>query len=289
MLDFLNLKEEGEMLIIFTVLTGILCGIAYGLIMSAGKEKSVLPRRYFGWIFAVLAVPACGLALVAGFMQLITFRWGQLLKSVIIGGGVGMGLFCLVCIMLFRLRRVRFLRKALMREILRYCRANNIVGVQCFRDRVRFFTALENAEYCQSEQKRQHVQNYQEAASCENTDMRPGTWKAYDNPPSLAGTLKFSDRNYPELPDLGLFAAALAQGLGGCGVAIHGTSVHYTYQRRNVSNGRTEWVNHTTHTYQDQFVYKKRALKVLKQEKARLDKEFAAQRKAEEKKFNSWN
>ncbi len=289
MLDFLNLKEEGEMLIIFAVLTGILGGIAYGLIMSAGKEKKLLPRKYFGWIFAVLAVPACGLVLVAGFIQLITFRWGQLLKSVIIGGGVGMGLFCLVCIMLFRLRRARFLRNDLMREILRYCKANGIVGIQCFRDRVRFFTALENAEYCQSEQKRSHVQNAKNAADYENTDMRPGSWKAYDNPPSLVGTLKFSDRNYPEVPDLGLFASALAQGLGGCGVASHGTSVHYTYRRHNISTGQTEWVKHTTHTYQDHFVYKKKALKALKQEKARADKEFAAQRKAAEKKSNHWN
>ena len=289
MLDFLNLKEEGEMLIIFTVLTGILCGIAYGLIMSAGKEKKILPRRYFGWIFAVLAVPACGLALVAGFIQLITFRWGQLLKSGIIGGGVGMGLFCLICIMLFRLRRAIFLRKDLMREILRYCKANGIVGVQCFRDRVRFFTALENEEYCESKQIRQAAGDYLGAAASENSDMRPGSWKAYDNPPSLAGTLKFSDRNYPELPDLGLFAASLAQGLGGCGVAIHGTSVHCTYKRTNISFGRTERVIQTTHTYQDQFVYKKSALKALKQKKAQSDREFAAQRKAEEKKRNSWD
>ena len=71
MLDFLNLKEEGEMLIIFATLAGILGGIAYGLLMTAGKEKKDLPRKIFGWLFAALAVPACGLVLVSGFIQLI--------------------------------------------------------------------------------------------------------------------------------------------------------------------------------------------------------------------------
>ena len=289
MLDFLNLKEEGEMLILFTVLAGILGGIAYGLIMASGGERKDLPRKIFGWIFAVLAVPACGLALVAGFIQLITFRWGQLLKSAIIGGGLGIGLFCLFGNILFMMRRRRFLRNGLMQEILHYCKTNNIVGIQCFPDRARFFTALENEEYCRSEQKRSHVQNAKDAADYENTDMRPGSWKAYDNPPSLVGILKFSDRDYPEVPDVSLFATALAQGLGGCGVASHGTSVHYTYRRHNVSTGQTEWVKHTTHTYQDHFVYKKKALKALKQEKAQADKEFAARRKAGEKKSNHWN
>ena len=141
------------------------------------------------------------------------------------------------------------------------------MGVQCFRDRVRSFTALENEKSCESKQIRQAAGDYLGAAASENSDMRPGSWKAYDNPPSLAGTLKFSDRNYPELPDLGLFAASLAQGLGGCGVAIHGTSVHCTYKRHNISFGRTERVIQTTHTYQDQFVYKKSALKGAEAEK----------------------
>lgn len=289
MLDFLNLKEEGEMLIIFATLAGILGGIAYGLLMTAGKEKKDLPRKIFGWLFAALAVPACGLVLVSGFIQLITFRWGQLLKSAVIGGGLGMGLFCLLCNTLFKMRRRKFLQNDLMREIIRYCKANNIVGIQCFPDRVRFFSALENAEYCKSEQKRQHVEHAKNAASSERMDMRPYSWKAYDNPPSLVSVLKFADRNYPEVPDVSLFAESLAQGLGGCGVASHGTSVHYTYRRHNSSNGQYELVNHTTHTYQDHFVYKHSALKALKQEKTRIDKEFSAQRKAEEKKSNHWN
>lgn len=289
MLDFLNLKEEGEMLIIFATLAGILGGIAYGLLMTAGKEKKYLLCKIFGWLFAVLAVPACGLVLVSGFIQFITFRWGQLLKSALIGGGLGTGMFYLLYSTLFNMRKRKFLRNDLMREIIRYCKANQIVGIQCYPDRVRFFASLENGEYCKSEHKTHHEQYARDAASSERMDMRPYSWKAYDNPPSLVGVLKFADRNYPEVPDVNLFAESLALGLGGCGVASHGTAVQYTYRRHNSTNGQTELVNHTTHTYQDHFVYNKAALKALNQEKARIDKEFAAQRKAADKKSNHWN
>lgn len=257
MLDFLNLKEEGVMLITFAFLAGILGGMAYGLLMTAASGKKDLPRKIIGWSFVVLALPACGLTLVAGFVQFITFRWGQLLKSAVIGVGLGAGMFWLLSNLIFRMRRKKFLRNPLMKDIIRYCKAKDIVGIQCFPDRVRFFSALENMEYCKSEQKPYHEQFYRNAAKSEQMDMRPISWKAYDNPPSLVGTVKFSDRNYPELPDVSLFAESLAQGLGGFGVASHGTSVHYSYSRHNSTTGATEWVNHTTHTYQDCFVYKK--------------------------------
>lgn len=289
MLDFLNLKEEGVMLITFVTLAGILGGIAFGLLMTAASGKKDLLRKIIGWLLVVLAVPACGLALVAGFVQLITFRLGQLLTSAVIGVGLGAGLFWLLSNLIFRLRRSKFLRNPLMKAIISYCKSNDIVGIQCFSDRVRFFRALENMEYCQSEQKAYHEQFHKNAAQAEQTDMRPSSWKAYDNPPSLAGTLKFSDRNYPEVPDIALFAESLAQGLGGYGVASHGTSVHYSYSRHNSSTGATEWVNHTTHTYQDCFVYKKSTLKAMKEDKAKKDKAYAAQQKAAEKNSNHWN
>ena len=288
MLDFLGLKYEAELVVWFCVLGGTLAGMGYGLLSVNGKGWREKLWTVLAWVFIGLAIIAGGLACVAGFILLITFKWGQLFKALLIGGAVGGVLYLILRGVFANIRLSKYRRNPLMKEIVEFCKKNGVVGIQCFSDGVRFFTALENGEYCREDRKVEHVENAKNAASIEQMDLRPNAWKAYDNPPSLLKELKFADRDYPNLPDVEMFARALASALGGCGVAHHSTAVGYRYTRFNGTTGNRDLVSHTTYTYQDQFVYKKSALRKIKKGRKQQDRQAAALRAAEEKKANRW-
>lgn len=260
-----------------------------GFVSNSVKTKwlSVL-LNIIGYLFFGLAVICAGLACVAGFVQLITFKWGELLLSLVIGCVAGYLLFLPIPALASALRRGKYKRNPLVKEIVSYCKKNGIVGIQCFSDRVRFFTALEGEEYCKDGSETIHEKDQRSGQITEKTDIRPHAWRCYDNPPSLAGTLKFAERGYPELPDINIFAEALASLLGDCAVASHSTSVQYSYYRYDRSTGNQTRVNHTTHNYKDAFVYKKSALKKLKQEKKQQAKAAAASLKQQSRNSNSW-
>lgn len=288
MLDFLNLKYEAELVVWFCILGGALAGMGFGLLSVNGKGWKDKLWTVLAWLFIGLAVIAGGLACVAGFMLLITFKWGHLFKALLIGGAVGGLLYLILKGVFANIRRSKYRRNPLMKEIVAYCKSNDVVGIQCFPDRVRFFSALENGDYCQGASNIVHLQDSRNAASTEQEDLRPAAWKAYDNPPSLLKELKFADREYPNLPDVEIFAESLASCLGGCGVAYHSAGVNYKYFRFNSSNGNRDMVNHTTYTYKDYFVYKKSALRKLKNRKKQQDREAQARQAAAEKNTNRW-
>ena len=288
MLDFLGLKYEAELVVLFCVLGGMLAGMGFGLISVNGKGWRDKLWTVLAWVLLGLAIVAGGLACVAGFMLLITFKWGHLFKALLIGGAVG-GLLYLIFRGIFEnIRLNKYRRNPLMKEIVAYCKKNDVVGIQCYADRVRFFSALENGAYCEDERKVVHLEYAKNAAATEQEDLRPETWKDYDNPPSLLKVLKFADRDYPDLPDVEIFARALAASLGGSKVARHCTAVNYRYTRFNGSTGNRDMVSHTTYTYEDWFVYKKRALKEIKKGKKQRDREAEALRVAAQKNANRW-
>lgn len=288
MLDFLNLKYEAELVVWFCILGGALAGMGFGLLSVNGKGWKDKLWTVLAWLFIGLAVIAGGLACVAGFMLLITFKWGHLFKALLIGGAVGGLLYLILKGAFANIRRSKYRRNPLMKEIVAYCKKNDVVGIQCFADRVRFFSALESEGYCQDERKVVHLEYAKNAAATEQEDLRPETWKAYDNPPSLLKVLKFADREYPNLPDVEIFAESLASCLGGSKAVRHSTAVNYRYTRFNGSTGNRDMVRHTTYTYEDWFVYKKSALRKLKNRKKQRDREAEAMRAAAQKKANRW-
>lgn len=288
MLDFLGLNYEAELVVQFMALGGLLAGLGFGFLASGAKGWLDKLLTVLAWVFLGLAVVSAGLACVAGFVLLITFKWGKLCLAMVIGGVLAYVLYLIPVAVLSGIRRGKYKKNPLMKEIVEYCKRNDIVGIQCFPDRVRFFSELENAEYCQSEEKVVHEESQRNGIATEGTDLRPAAWKSYDNPPSLTKALRFVDRDYPNLPDVVIFAEALASSLGGCGVAHHSTAVRYKYYRFNGSTGQKELVNHTTHTYEDYFVYKKSALKKLKNTKKQRDREAQARQAAANKNANRW-
>ena len=85
MLDFLNLKYEAELVVWFCILGGALAGMGFGLLSVNGKGWKDKLWTVLAWLFIGLAVIAGGLACVAGFMLLITFKWGHLFKALLCG------------------------------------------------------------------------------------------------------------------------------------------------------------------------------------------------------------
>jgi len=289
MLDFLGMREEADMMVLFLWLLGIAAGIGLGFLML-GKQDSWKKYVFYtiGGLSTAAGVVAFGFVCISGLIQLITFRWGELLKAALIGCVPGYLLFYLLYNAVFSIRLRKYKRNPLLKKIAAYCVDNQIVGIQCFEDQVRFFSALEGTDYCKTDSVVIHEQSYRGSISSDYSDIRPATWKCYDNPASLRSVLVFADQNYPKLPDVDVFATALAAKLGGCKVASHATSFVYHYSRYNKSSGERELVNHTVHTYKDAFVYKKSALKQLQNSQKAREKAFLAERKATEKNANRW-
>lgn len=261
MLEFLGLQKEAHTVTVALILIFGAIGLAIG--RSTAKDKGSLTAFING--FCIVAGVA---GLIKGFGPAIklffTFQWGVMLKGAFLGilAGAALGIPTYLVSMAFR--RMRFRKNPVLQEAVAYCRSNNIVGIQCYGKYLRFFSALENEQYCKGENKVIHELTAAEGRRTESADLRPVSWKAYDKAPSYQGTLVFADRGYPELPDPGFFADMLARELGGFGCAHHSISVQYNYTRFNKDTGHTEHVDHTTHTYFDYFVYSKKALADLR-------------------------
>ena len=270
MLEFLGLQKEAHTVTVALILIFGAIGLALG--RSLAEQKGKLTAFING--FSAVAGVA---GLIKGFGPAIklffTFQWGVLLKGTFLGVLVGAALGFPVYYLSIAARKRKYRKNPVLQEAANYCRSHNIVGIQCFRDSLRFFNALENEEYCSSENKTVHELSARNGQITERQDLRPDSWKAYDAPKSYQATLKFSDRGYPELPDVQLFAEVLAGELKGFSYASHSTSVQYNYTRFNKDTGQTEHVDHTTQSYFDCFVYSKKALSDLKAQNASARKE----------------
>ena len=279
MLDFLGLTDEANRLLTCAVIAGFV-GMIPGGPALAGKNINKFVSG--------LCIGICCVAVLFGLWPaaalFLMLQWGALFKALffaLIAGAVsGIPGFLVV----ERKRRKVYRNNPVMREVVAYCNANNIVGIQCYPDRLRFFTGLDSTEYCKSDNYVIHEKQY---ASTSYTS-RIKTWSPTDNDRYLQGTLYFAERKYPNLPDVGIFASVLAKSLGGCQVVTHRESTERDYTRYDKSTDRKELVHHTTITYEDHFVFKTSALKALKQHRSQQEQQVAQRRADAQKNTNRW-
>lgn len=280
MLEFLGLEQEANRVLICAVIAAFV-GMIPGGPALAGKNINK--------VVSTLCISACCIALLAGLWPCIvlffTLQWAVLFKALffalIAGAVTGIPGFCLAN----SKRKKVYRNNPVMKEVVAYCKANNIVGIQCYPDRLRFFNGLASENYCRSDN---YVIHNEQLYGEKTYTSRTKDWSPSDNDRCLVGTFYFAQRKYPNLPDVAIFADVLAKSLGGCQVAFHQESIKKDYYRYDQSTDKRELVHQTTITYEDYFVYKTSALKALQQANKQKDRQIA-QRKAEaEQKSNRW-
>lgn len=280
MLEFLGLTEEANLLLSCAVIAGFVGMIPGGPAMAGKSINKVVSG---------LCIGISCIAFLVGLWPIIVlffaFQWAVLFKALffalLAGAVTGVPGFLLAN----NKRKKAYRNNPVMQEVVAYCKAKNIVGIQCYPDRLRFFNGLASINYCKTDDYVIHSDaHYGESTYASRTK----DWSPTDNDRYLVGTFYFAQRNYPNLPDVSMFANVLAKSLGDCQVAIHRESNKRDYYRYDKSTDKRELVHQTTITYEDYFVYKSSALKRLQQERANRDKQVAQRNADAQKNSNRW-
>ena len=266
-LEFLGLEEEAMQLILSCIVIGIALGAQLGAIFAYGKNTG--GKVSVGQIvFLVICILAGLVALFTGAIPAIllffTFQWKTLFGAVIQGAIAGVPAYFIARAIVLRHRRGKYMRNPVVKEAVAFCKANNIVGIQCFNRRLRFFKVIEDPGYCKRDVSHVKKESKYTATMYQESWTRPDSWVAYDSPASYAGEIVFSERGYPNVPDLPMFASALAKKLPGFDYAEHDHRVQYD----TVSySGNTKTTTHNIILLnQDCFVFSKKALRETKKE-----------------------
>jgi hypothetical protein len=276
MLDFLGLTDEANRLVICAVIAGFVGMIPGGVAMAGAKINKIVNG---------LCISVCCIAILVGLWPAVvlffTFQWAVLLKALffalLAGAVTGIPGFLIAN----GKRKKVYRNNPVMKEVVSYCKDNNIVGIQCYPDRLRFFSGLDSVEYCKSD----NYETYDDSYKANSYASREKKWSPRDNDRHLKATFFFAQRGYPDLPDVSIFAEVLAQSLGGCRVVTHTESFKRDYFRYDKSTDKKELVHETNILYKDHFVYKTSALTALQKDKSKKE----AQRRTEvEKNSKQW-
>ena len=291
MLEFLGLEDEAMKVLVSCIILGAVIGIQSG-ILSADTKGSEGKVKAGPVIFLVICILAGVYALFTGFLPAVvlffTFQWKALLWCVFLGLTVAAVTFFIGNRVVQWGRRRKYMRNPIIREAVEFCRKNEIVGIQCFDDSLRFFQKLEDPDYCRSSVRVEKKKDASESEEYQKNWSREESWIAYDRPLSYVGTLKFADRDYPNVPDLPMFASALARKAKGFGYARHFHSVQYDTVSYS-GNTRTT-THHITVLHSDCFVYNRAACRRCKREwkKLGLNRRKRTEKVALVKKPNTW-
>lgn len=287
MLEFLGLEEEASRVILCFLIIGISVGLPSGGVSASGRKKDDGKTPVVMVIGMVIAVIAFLVGLLPGIVLFFTFQWNVLLGGLFLALAAGAVCFGLGYFVVLSHRKGKYKRNPIMKEAVAYCRRSGVVGVQCFGDRLRFHKELADADYCKTDTHMEMRANLDQSVDYQTHWTRPDSWIAYDQSSGYAGDLTFAKRDYPDIPDLELFAKVLASRLGGCGIATHTRSVQYDTVTRTA--GTTTRTHHITHLYRDCFVYKKSACRRLREQQAQREKALRATAPAVPvKKENTW-
>lgn len=279
MLEFLGMEEEATRVLICLAILGPCIMFPIGTLVASGDKAGKL-NTVVAVICAIVGIAAVVIGILPFIALFFTFQWNVLIKGVFFGiltGAAGYGIGYGTTL---SGRKRKYRNNPIMKEAVAFSKKNQIVAVQCFENRLRFFLDLENDDYCNGHNDTHMVSNVRDSAAFQQSWKRPAAWEAYDRAPSYAGTITFADRGWPSIPDLDLFAKVLAEELGGCGVAAHVQNVQYDTVVSTSSSITT--THHITHMYSDRFVYKK-AVRSRK-----FPKQKQREKKSPEVKTNSW-
>lgn len=269
MLEFLGLQSEAVRVFICFVLMGIFLGLSIGSTTAKGKDAKLGVFGVICIIATLIALFICAWPLV---MLFFTFQWKWILIPLVIAVAVGAGCFALTYSATMAKRKRKYKKNPIVKEAVAFCRENNIVGIQCHKDRIRFYDFLQNSEYCKSHIEARKAATDMECTQLESSDFRPDSWKAYDHPMALKGEIKFADRGYPDLEELDLFAKALTSCFKGFGMAEHKAYVEYTGYHKSPTTGISQSAHHYIYIWDDRFIFSKKAKADIKKIEAKMPK-----------------
>lgn len=278
--DLFGLKEEGSIMVLALVAAGFFLSIGGSRTLVYQNSEEDLDK--FSIVMLFLAAAAGTVACIPGFIMLITFKLKQIVTALLIAAAIDALLFFIVYTIIFRFRMAKYMLNPVTREVLAFAKQNNVVGIQCFVDGVRFYSVLENADYCKSESKTENRYNYVDFTADQSNPPRPTGFKAYMESSNSLGILRFADRGYPNLPDPAFFGKVLAKKLRGFDSAYHTVTLNFDQVSTN------KIVHNICHVHRDSFVYKKSALAAIRVADNRYRRAAAAAAKKQEKQSKKW-
>lgn len=262
--DFImeTLGENILLLLAGCLLLGIPVGIQLGAFLAAKDQKSFSAGRILGLVCCVIpALIGFGMVALNGIMLLITFQWGYILLSLALGALACWLSFLSTKHTIINGRRAKYMRNPIMKKAVEFCLQHDVVGIQCFADGLRFFTRLEHPDYCKDDTYVHTVGNLTASLAFQKSWMPPQSWQSYDHSAYCAGTMRFDQYEYANVPDLPMFASALARKLGDFDFAHHKHSVQYITVEKTTTNIIRTY--HVTPLREECFVYSRKAVAAI--------------------------
>jgi len=288
MLEFLGLEDEAVKVFIGCILMGLALGIQMGAMAGYPDrdENAKTPVGQLVLLVACILTGAAGflLGIIPGILLFITFQWKYIIFAVLLGIVITVPTYFLLKWVVLARRRAKYMRNPIVKEAVEFCRQNRIVGIQCFPDGIRFFMTLNHPDYCKRSVSTETKSDHTAWQTYKGTWKRPDAWAAYDH--GCVKVIRFSDRNFPNVPDLPMFAGALAKKLGDFAYAEHKHAVQYDTVTTTGNTCTT--THHIAVLHEDCFVYSRKAYREA--QKARRDLTLPADEtpKPPQPKQNTW-
>ena len=259
MLDILGLDKEALRVLWGCVIMGIALGIETGALAGQGKKieyndnaKATAGDIVLLVFCILLGVVGFLMGILPGIVLFFTFQWKYILGAIFAGILVWALVFFLMRAIVLAGRKAKYMRNPIVTEAVAFCKQNQVVGVQCFVDGMRFFTEIAHPHFCKKEVTSETVNSFESWSSYKQNWKRPAHWEAYDRSPHCIRVLRFADHGYNNVPDLEMFAKTIAKKLQFSCVE-HSDRVQYD------SVTTTATTRTTTHNiailHQDFFVY----------------------------------
>lgn len=245
MLEFLGLTDEAIKVIIGCGIMGAALGSQLGALSAYNRAtRDQVTKGKIAYLVICILIGGIGFlyGILPGILLFFTFQWAAILGAIFQGCIIGLGAFYITRAIVLNYRRRKYMKNPVVLEAVEFCKKNNVVGIQCFSEGLRFFTKLEDPRYCRPSYS-SPIKGDIIAVSYKAEWEKPEASEAYDNADSHIGTLRFADRDYPNVPELRVFASALAKKLGAYGHAEHYHAVRYDTVRYG---GNTKYITHHT-------------------------------------------
>jgi len=287
MLEFLGLEEEAMRVVLGCILIGIPVGVQVGISIAYGSrepDQVTLGQKFF--LAACILMGVVGLFAGAwpAIILFFTFQWKSLLIALFLGATAGAIALFITWPAGVQRRRRKYQRTPVMQEVARFCLENDIVAIQCFSGHLRFFKELQDPDYCAASLHKEQKETAAEASAYQANWQKPEAARSYEG--KHVSVLRFADRDYPDVPDLDIFAGALAQMLPGFRHVSHYHSVQYDTVSYSV-NTRTTTHNITV-LWEDRLVFSQQAYRARQKDWAKLGKADKPERADPTPKPNSW-
>ena len=258
MLDFLNLREDAQIMILILSTAGFFFSIwMVRTVVWPDKCDSKLTMILMGISF-VLATIAC----IPAFMLLITFKLKMFLTALLISAAITGVFYLIFHRIFFHSRLKKYINNPIMVEIFDFCRRNHVAAIHCFADGVIFYSRIVHGDLCKG--CHDVYNRYQKTTEAEVAagSFLPAGMLQFQQSDAAIGRLCFADRGYPNLPDVAFFGKALATQLPGFRAVSHEIST--AYDSRSI-NKITRYI---TKVHNDSFVYSQKALQAWEREEA---------------------